>query len=94
MPFTYEYPRPALTVDCVAAEIMGFEWQKLPLLKNAFRIRELSLSPFLAEDIEVVSNRTQWNQPLVQIQSEDTFHFRPHFGWIGAIERQTVTVAS
>jgi hypothetical protein len=69
-----------VAVDCVAAEIMGFEWQKLPLLKNAFQIRELPLTSFPPEQIQVVSNKNEWNKRLVEINSEDTFHFRPKCG--------------
>ena len=83
-----------VAVDCVAAEIMGFDWQKLPLLRKSFQIRDLPLVSFAPEEIEVISNKPQWNQRLAKINSEDTFHFRPHFGWVGAIERQTIAVAS
>jgi len=82
-----------VAVDCAAAELMGFDWEKLPLLKNAFRIRELPLADFTAEKIEIVSKQPEWNKALAQLTDEQTFHFRPHFGWVGAIERQTVAVA-
>ncbi|HTD85548.1 MAG TPA: DUF362 domain-containing protein [Candidatus Binatia bacterium] len=73
-------------VDCVAAELMGFEWRKLRLLKGVFNLREMNFVPFAAEDIEVLSNCAAWAGKLSQI--EDTFQFRPHFGWVGAIEKQ------
>jgi uncharacterized protein (DUF362 family) len=74
-----------VAVDCVAAILMGFEWQKLRLLENSFQIGERNFVDFRPEGIEVVSNKPAWNGRLDQI--EETFAFRPHFGWIGAIEK-------
>ena len=73
-------------VDCAAATLMGFDWQKLRLLKHCFVMRELNFVPFPADAIEVVSNQPAWAGPLARV--EETFHFRPHFGWVGAIENQ------
>jgi uncharacterized protein (DUF362 family) len=81
-----------VAVDCVAAELMGFEWRKLRLLRNSFNLRELNFVPFAAEDIEVVSNRKAWAGKLSQM--EETFQFRPHFGWIGAIEKQAKALSA
>jgi uncharacterized protein (DUF362 family) len=75
-----------LAVDCVAATLMGFDWQKLRLLQRAFALRELSFVPFASEDIEVLSNKPAWAGRLEQIT--EPFQFRPHFGWVGAIERE------
>jgi uncharacterized protein (DUF362 family) len=71
-------------VDVVAATLMGFDWEKLRLLKHAFAIRQLNFVPFSAADIRVISNKRAWTGPVGQI--EDTLDFRPHFGWVGAIE--------
>jgi len=73
-----------VAVDCVAATLMGFDWRKLRLLRNSFQMRQLNFIPFSPEEIEVISNRTAWTGRLDQIG--DRFHFRPHFGWVGAIE--------
>ena len=75
-----------VAVDCVAATLMGFDWQKLRLLKNSFEMRELSFVPFRPEEIEVISNKSAWTGKLNQI--DETFEFRPHFGWVGAIESE------
>src|SRR6185369_5139814 len=73
-----------LAVDCVAATLMGFDWQKLRMLKGAFTLREPNFVRFTPRDIQVVSNRPSWNGPLDTM--EDLFQFRPHFGWVNAIE--------
>jgi len=80
-----------VAVDCVAATLMGFEWQKLRLLKNSFNIRDLNFVPFAADRIEVISNKSAWSGKVNEI--EESFNFRPHFGWIGAIEnnRRAIT---
>ena len=75
-----------LAVDCVAATLMGFDVQRIRMLKNAFAMRELNFAPFNLEDIEVVSNKPAWNGRLATM--EETFAFKPHFGWTGAIENQ------
>ena len=74
-----------VAVDCVAATLMGFDWEKLSLLRKAFEIKELDFTPFSADQIELISNRPEWNKRLVQLDVDDAFHFRPHFGWKGAI---------
>ena len=75
-----------LAVDCAAATLMGFDPQRIRMLKNAFTMRELNFAPFGFDDIQVISNKPAWNGKLVTI--EETFGFKPHFGWAGAIENQ------
>jgi uncharacterized protein (DUF362 family) len=76
-----------VAVDCVAATLMGFDWQALRLLRNSFRMRELNFVSFEPSDIEVTSNKPGWSGKMADMS--DTFHFRPHFGWVGSIERPT-----
>ena len=73
-----------LAVDCVAATLMGFDLQRIRMLKNSFAMRELNFAPFRLEDIEVVSNKPAWNGGCAAV--EGAFDFKPHFGWTGAIE--------
>jgi len=81
-----------VAVDCVAATLMGFDWRKLRLLQESFKIRELSFVPFSPEAIQVLSNRAPWRGTLEQI--EEAFEFRPHFGWVGAIENKRRMLAA
>lgn len=73
-----------LAVDTVAATLMGFDWRKIRLLQNAYAMRELDFAGFPPGAITVTSNRTPWSGPLDRL--DETFAFRPHFGWEGAIE--------
>lgn len=71
-------------VDLAAATLMGFDWRKIRLLKNAFEMKRLSFVDFTPSEIEVHSNHKPWRGKIDQM--EDLFTFRPHFGWVGAIE--------
>ena len=73
-------------VDCVAATLMGFDWKRLRLLRAAFAMRELNFTPFTPDSIHVDSSRPEWRGRLDELRS--WFRFRPHFGWVGAIERK------
>ena len=64
---------------------MGFNWQDIRLLKNAFAIKKRNFVTFTKGNIQVTSNKAEWNGPLSKIT--DWFEFVPHFGWLGAIER-------
>lgn len=75
-----------LAVDCVAARAMGFDYEKIRMLERAFRMRALNFAPFGPEEIRVVSNDPAWSGALEGFHSP--FRFRPHFGWVGAIERE------
>ena len=74
-----------LAVDCVAATMMGFDWNRIRMLKNCFQLRGLSFVPFKAEEIEVISGEAGGYVRLEEVRSP--FQFKPHFGWKGAIER-------
>ena len=74
-------------VDVVAATLMGFDWTRIRMLKNVFEIRRKNFVPFSPEDIHIVSNNSDWSGSLNHIK--DVFCFKPHFGWVGAIERKT-----
>lgn len=74
-----------VAVDSVAAALMGFDPARMRLLTGAFNMKELGFVPYRPEEIQVVSNHEPWNGRPDEMS--DTFHFRPHFGWTGAIEK-------
>jgi uncharacterized protein (DUF362 family) len=76
----------AVAVDAVCARVMGFDWQKIPSIKNAFSIRDYPLCDFEHSDIEVVSEGLRITAPLPDTVFEKRGTFRPHFGWKGHIE--------
>ena len=78
-------------VDMTAATLMGFNWQDIRLLKNSFTIEKRNFVPFQHSNIQVISNKEEWNGPLCLMT--DWFDFVPHFGWVGAIERNNSTLS-
>ncbi len=80
------------SVDATCAYLMGFNPDKIPIVAKAFAARGFSLSNHDWRDITVRSNRQEWNSRLLEIS--ETFHFEPHFGWKGKIERAGVSVES
>jgi uncharacterized protein (DUF362 family) len=81
-----------LAVDCAAAALIGFDWRKLRMLAGAFALRPPSFVDFQPEDIRLVSNHAPWHGPLATLA--EPLDFRPHFGWVGAIEREERAVAA
>ena len=80
-----------VAVDCVAATLMGFDWEKIRMLKGCFTGRQNRLTPFEPDDIQVASTANEWAGDLSAM--ENTFRFRPHFGWVGAIENERRALA-
>ncbi|HVY71401.1 MAG TPA: DUF362 domain-containing protein, partial [Verrucomicrobiae bacterium] len=80
-----------LAVDSVAATLMGFDWRRIRMLNHAFAMRALNFAPFAASDITVLSSKPAWQGKLEALG--ETFQFRPHFGWTGAIENPRKALA-
>ncbi len=81
----------APSVDAACAYLMGFDPERIPIIANAFRCKEYSLASGDWRDVEIRSNRNEWNGRIGTIADADTLHFKPHFGWIGHIERSEIT---
>jgi uncharacterized protein (DUF362 family) len=79
-------------VDCTAATVMGLDWQKLRMLQGCFQMSRRGFVSFKAEEMEVISNHPAWQGKLSSMG--EVFDFKPHFGWVGAIEseRRSLTV--
>ncbi len=75
------------SVDAVSAYMMGYDPERIPIVRQAFRCRHYSLAEWDWRDVQVVSNKPEWNKLLPFIKGNSTFHFEPHFGWKGHIER-------
>jgi len=75
------------SVDAACAYLMGFDPERVPIVRQAFRCRHYPLAEWDWRDVRLVSNRQQWNGPLCDIKDDATFHFEAHFGWTGHIER-------
>lgn len=77
-----------LAVDSVCCALMGFDWRKVRMLCGAFAARSKRIAEFAHDDIRVMSNDASKAKVLSEFGKEDGFAFKPHFGWVGAVERQ------
>ncbi|HZO90067.1 MAG TPA: DUF362 domain-containing protein [Chthonomonadaceae bacterium] len=76
------------SVDAACAWLMGFDPDRIPIVRQAFRCRHFPLAEWDWRDVRLVSNRPEWNRPLPEIPDASTLHFKPHFGWVGHVERR------
>ena len=75
-----------VAVDAVAATMMGFNWEKIPIIREAFSMHELPITKCKPEDIIIESDVPEWNGTLENLQKQKHFDFEPHFGWKNHIE--------
>jgi hypothetical protein len=74
-----------VAVDCVAAKIIGFDFEKVPSLKSAFKIKYYPICDFEYSDIELRSCTMQdMNENICSLQH--LFSFEPADGWKNHIE--------
>jgi uncharacterized protein (DUF362 family) len=76
-----------VAVDTVCATLMGFDYRRLPQLSRAWTIDNLPLTGFTPSAIWCCSNVDAWCGDLASLWRGPHLNFRPHFGWVGAIER-------
>lgn len=75
-------------IDAACAWLMGFDPEKIPVIREAYSRAHFPIGTGSWRDVEVSSNDPRWNRPLTSIPRTDCFTFRPHFGWTGALERE------
>jgi hypothetical protein len=75
------------SVDAACAYLMGFDPERIPIVRQAFRCQHYPVAEWEWRDVRLVSNKPEWNRLLPEIDDRATFHFEPHFGWAGHIER-------
>ncbi len=75
-----------LSVDCVAAKIMGYNYNRIHYLREAFNLRDYLLADFTYRDIRVFSDWEPWNTFLKDISYESILRFKPPIGWAEHIE--------
>lgn len=75
-------------VDIVASRIMGFDWKKLPVIKNAVGNTKITkISNHDIQNIMIISSEKKWNGSCFGEFAEGEFEqYKPHFGWLGHIE--------
>ena len=73
-------------VDRVCAQIMGYDYLKIPSVKNAFEIKRLPFAGNEPDAVVVSSNVDRLNGKISEITFDPEWAFVPHFGWKGHIE--------
>lgn len=73
-------------VDTACALLMGFDPDRLPIVREAFRSRGWPVASSSRESLRLVSDEAAWNGPTDRVAPEQLFRFRPHFGWTGHLE--------
>ena len=69
-----------VAVDLACARLMGFDRERLPMLKQACREHPLPLCTFPVDDIMCYSNTPRFQGGLSHFEGPG-FAFEPHFGW-------------
>lgn len=75
-----------VAVDTVSARLMGFDWRKIPVLREAWGLSSLPITDLEPDQIVVHADRSGWGGPFSQFEQGNYFSFEPHFGWRGHIE--------
>jgi hypothetical protein len=65
---------------------MGFDVERLPIVREAFRARGWPLTDAARSEVEVISDAPEWNGRVGALDPSRMFRFRPHFGWEGHVE--------
>jgi uncharacterized protein (DUF362 family) len=74
-----------VAVDAVAARLMGFDLQKLPIVSRAADPCRLPLTGFALDSVCGRSNVAAFDGLLATVRGR-ALAFKPHFGWKGHIE--------
>ncbi len=71
-------------VDVVGTRLMGFDWTKVPMVREALQ-RDWPLQPDISMDQEfIVSNRSEWQE--IFANHTPVFTFQPSRGWREHVE--------
>ncbi|MEP0843776.1 MAG: DUF362 domain-containing protein [Phycisphaerae bacterium] len=80
-------------VDLVCARVMGLDYTRLPMLREALRPHRFPLTTVGYADIHCVSTDPDYTGRLCELAAPG-LAFRPHFGWTGQVELAPPTFKS
>ncbi|MBW7876788.1 MAG: DUF362 domain-containing protein [Candidatus Cloacimonetes bacterium] len=75
-----------VVTDAVAARLMGFDWEKIPVIREGFASHRLPISLVEPGAIEIRSELPELNGMLNGIKGLPCGPFEPHPGWHSHIE--------
>jgi uncharacterized protein (DUF362 family) len=73
-------------VDVVCAQLMGFDYRKIPMLHRVFGGDRYPFALFNPDAIRILSNEKSLQGRLSDLPCQNTMKFEPHFGWKGHVE--------
>jgi uncharacterized protein (DUF362 family) len=76
-----------LAVDLVCARLMGFDYQRLPLLNRGMESHALPLGEFSHDEIVCASDEGGFQGRLTEVAGLG-MRFQPHFGWTNMVEQE------
>jgi len=76
-----------LATDIVCCTLMGFDWRKIPTLKNGLNVKNCDLCNSI-DDISIVSD---CGEHIFGIRNKFNYIFKPASGWKGHIEYENTT---
>jgi uncharacterized protein (DUF362 family) len=71
----------AADVDAAAARLMGFDIDRLPIVKHAFDVHDLPIARTPLEQVVCFDERIGAQIPVGEVLPAVLGGFRPHFGW-------------
>jgi uncharacterized protein (DUF362 family) len=77
-----------VAVDIVCSKVMGFDWKKIPMLREAIKPNRYRITGCVPQEIQVESTSPEFRGRLEDIRFPRSMYFRPHFGWKGHIEHE------
>jgi len=77
--------RNPVATELACARLMGFDYQRLPMLTGALTDHALPIADFAYDEVMCRSNRSQFDGPLHGCDTAAS-PFKPHFGWRGHVE--------
>ncbi len=80
--------RNVVATDLTCAQLMGFDYAKMPLIAKSFAAHPMPLVSFGVDDITTSSNNERFDARLAR-DLNSVSEFLPHFGWKGHIERSS-----
>jgi uncharacterized protein (DUF362 family) len=81
-----------VAVDLVCARLMGFDYKRLPVLRQAFDNHSLPIAAFEHDELICKSNDEQFDRSLDEFDGI-SLALKPHFGWQRHIELNCLQVS-
>jgi len=72
-------------VDLVCSRAMGFDWERVPTVHEAYRPHALSILYFRPDEVVLASNADRFAGSFYDLRGR-LLAFKPHFGWAGRLE--------